>query len=151
MSGAEQGMVSMDVRVERVIPLPRERVAGYAMDWRNDAEWTMGISAAELSAEADGGGFGTGAEVTHTSYFLGRRIDVVFQVVAHEPPCLLELNSVAGPFPMRVTYRYDDHPGGTLASIQVRGGSSRLTDVVLRLLIRYHLHRGLSELVRNLA
>jgi hypothetical protein len=141
----------MDVRVERVIPLPPDRVANYAMDWRHDPEWTQGISTAELSAEADGGGFGAGAEVTRSSYFLGRRIDYVFQVVAHEPPCLLDLKSVAGPFPMRVTYRYDVHPDGTLASIQVRGGRNPVVDVVLRLLVRDHMRRDLRELARNLA
>ena len=72
----------MDVRAELVIPLPLTRVADYAMDWRHDAEWTQGIRSAELTAPADGGGFGTGAEVTRTAYFLGRRIDYVLRVVA---------------------------------------------------------------------
>jgi hypothetical protein len=141
----------MDVRAERVIPVPPDRVANYAMDWRRDPEWTQGISTSELSAEADGGGFGTGAEITHSSYFLGRRIDYVFQVVAHEPPCLLDLKSVAGPFPMRVTYRYDKHPDGTLASIHVRGGQNPMVDVVLRLIVLGHMRRGLRELALNLA
>ena len=141
----------MDMTVERVIPVPPDRVADYAMDWRHDPEWTQGITSSELSAEADGGGFGTGAEITHSSYFLGRRIDYVFQVVAHEPPCLLDMKSIAGPFPMRVTYRYAKHPHGTLASIQVRGGQNPMIDVVLRLIIRGHMRRGLKELALNLA
>ncbi|KUM73593.1 hypothetical protein [Streptomyces curacoi] len=29
--------MTMDVSAERVIPLPPEQVAGYAMDWRHDA------------------------------------------------------------------------------------------------------------------
>jgi hypothetical protein len=144
----------MDVLVERVLPLPPDRVADYAMDWRHDAEWTQGIHSVELTAEADGGGYGAGAEVTRTTYFLGRRIDYVFQVVAHEPPKRLALRSVAGPFPMRVTYRFDDHPDGTLASIAVSSdmaGYFRLGAPVLRLLIRASVRRDLRALAENLS
>jgi hypothetical protein len=35
--------MTIDVTAERVIPLPPEQVAAYAMDWRNDAVWTQGI------------------------------------------------------------------------------------------------------------
>lgn len=139
--------------VERVLPLPRARVADYAMDWRHDVEWTQGIDSVELTAEADGGGYGTGAEVTRTTYFLGRRIDYVFLVVAHEPQARLALRSVAGPFPMRVTYRFEDHPGGTLASIAVDGdvpGYLRLGAPALRLLIRSNARRDLRMLAENL-
>ena len=143
----------MDVRVERVIPLTPERVAGYAMDWRHDPEWTQGIRRAELTAEADGGGFGAGAEVTRTAYFLGRRIDYVLKVLTHEPPTMLAMRSVAGPFPMDVTYRFDEHPSGTLASIRVRGdaaGRYRVGTPVLRAVVRFNLRRDLRDLARNL-
>jgi hypothetical protein len=144
----------MDVRAELVIPLPLTQVADYAMDWRHDAEWTQGIRSAELTAPADGGGFGTGAEVTRTAYFLGRRIDYVLRVVAYEPPVLLEMKSVAGPFPMHVTYRFDGHPAGTVASIRVRGdahGYYRIATPVLGLMVRLNISRDLRDLRRNLA
>jgi len=35
--------MKIDMSAERVIPLPPERVAEYAMDWRHDADWTQGI------------------------------------------------------------------------------------------------------------
>jgi hypothetical protein len=144
----------MEVRVEQVIPLPPELVAGYAMDWRHDAEWINGIRSAELSAEADGGGFGTGAEITRTAYFLGRRIDYVFQVVGYAPPGQLGLRSIAGPFPMELAYRFDDHADGTLASIHARGdahGYLRIGLPVLRLIVRSNLRRNLRDLATNLA
>jgi hypothetical protein len=143
----------LEVLVERVIPRPPERVAGYAMDWRHDAEWTQGIDSVELSAEADGGGFGVGAEVTRTSHFLGRRIDYAFQVLMHEPPRRLVLKSIAGPFRFSVVYRYDPHPGGTLASILVSGsigGYLRIGSPVARAVLRSHLRKCLRELARNL-
>ena len=103
----------MDVTAERVIPLGPDQVAAYAMDWRHDHEWTQGIRRAELTKPAPGGDFGVGAEVTRVAYFLGKRIDYVLAVVGYEPPTLLDMKSVAGPFPMHVTYRFEPDAGGT--------------------------------------
>ncbi|WP_151481708.1 SRPBCC family protein [Streptomyces albicerus] len=61
--------MTIDVPAERVIPLPPEQVATYAMDGRHDAEWTQDIRTAELTREA-GGGFGVGVEVTRAAYFV---------------------------------------------------------------------------------
>lgn len=145
--------MSIDVLVERVIPVPPDVVADYAMDWRNDPEWTQGIRKAELSAEADGGGFGAGAEVTRSTYFLGLRIDYVLVVIAHDPPKLLDLRSVAGAFPMRITYRFEEHAAGTVASMRVRGeptGIYRAAALLVRLVIWSHLRRDLRDLSQNL-
>jgi hypothetical protein len=117
--------MTIDETAERVIRLPPGRVAAYAMDWRNDPEWTQGIRTAELSREADAGGFGVGAEVTRTAYFLGKRIDYVLRVAAYDPPELLGMVSVAGPMPMHVTYTFAADPQGTLARIRVRGEAGR--------------------------
>ncbi|GAB2987499.1 SRPBCC family protein [Saccharothrix stipae] len=141
----------MDVSARRLIPQPPEVVARYAMDWRHDHEWTQGIERAELSSPAPGGGFGVGAEVTRTAHFLGKRIDYVLRVVAHEPPRLLEMRSVAGPFPMHVTYRFDVAPtGGTMASIRVRGDASRHYRLVGPLMARFVRHNVRKDL-RDLA
>jgi hypothetical protein len=128
--------MTIDVTAHRVIPLPPEQVAGYAMDWRHDAEWTQGIRTAELTREAAGGGFGIGAEVTRTAHFLGRRIDNVLRVAAYEPARLLDMVPVAGPMPMHVTYTFEPHPRGTLARIRVRGGPGGLLGLAAPLLSR---------------
>jgi len=143
----------MDVTAERVIALPRERVASYAMDWRHDHEWTQGIRAAALTAPGDGGGFGLGAEVTRTAYFLGKRIDYVLRVVEYAPPAVLDVKSVAGPIPMHVTYRFDPHPDGTLASIRIRGDASgyyRLAGPLMTRTVRRNIRKDLRDLERRL-
>ncbi|MBC9730005.1 SRPBCC family protein [Streptomyces sp. TRM68367] len=145
--------MGIDVAVERVLPFPPERVAGYAMDWRHDAEWTQGIRTAALTREAEGGGFGAGAEVTRTAYFLGRRIDYVLRVAAYEPPRLLDMVSVAGPLPMHVTYVFEPHARGTLARIRVRGGEGgfyRLAAPLLARQVRSSLTKDLRDLERRL-
>lgn len=147
--------MGIDVTVERAIPLPYERVAAYAMDWRHDAEWTQGIRTAELTREGDGGGFGVGAEVTRTAYFLGKRIDYVLRVAAYESPRLLDMVSVAGPMPMHVTYTFDPQPdGGTLARIRVRGDASgpyRLAGPVMARKVRSSLAKDLRDLERQVS
>ncbi|MFB9392416.1 SRPBCC family protein [Streptomyces coeruleoprunus] len=145
--------MTIDVTAQRAIPVPPEEVAAYAMDWRHDAEWTQGIRTAELTKEAPGGGFGAGAEVTRTAYFLGRRIDYVLRVAAHEPPRLLDMVSVAGPMPMHVTYSFEPAPGGTLARIRVRGGGGgfyRLAGPFLARKVRGNLDKDLRDLEARL-
>ncbi|MDW4909708.1 SRPBCC family protein [Streptomyces sp. ADMS] len=145
--------MTIDVSAERMVPLPPELVAGYAMDWRYDAEWTQGIRTAKLTREADQGGFGVGAEIIRTAYFLGRRIDYVLRVAAYEPPRLLDMISVAGPMPMHVTYTFEPDPHGTLARIHVRGGGGgfyRLTAPLLARQVRSSIGKDLSDLEHRL-
>ncbi|MEU2994978.1 SRPBCC family protein [Streptomyces griseoincarnatus] len=147
--------MGIDESVERVIPLPCEQVAAYAMDWRHDAEWTQGIRTAQLTRQADAGGFGVGAEVTRTAYFLGKRIDYVLRVAAFEPPRLLDMVSVAGPLPMHVTYTFEVLPdGGTLARIRVCGDASglyRLAGPMMGRKVRSSLVKDLQDLERQVS
>lgn len=121
---------------------------------RHCAEWTQGIKSAELTRPAAGGaGFGVGAEVTRTAYFLRKRIDYVLRVEAYDPPTLLDMKSVAGPMPMHVTYRFDEHPEGTLASIHIRGdagGYYRLAGPLMAWQVRNSIRKDLRDLHRRL-
>jgi hypothetical protein len=99
------------------------------------------------------GGFGLGAEVTRTAYFLRKRFDYVVKVVGYDPPALLDMKSVAGPFPMHVTYRFDPHPDGTSASIRIRGDASgyyRVAGPLMALQVRSSIRKDLRDLDRIL-
>ncbi|MFE4977649.1 SRPBCC family protein [Kitasatospora sp. NPDC056651] len=139
----------LDVTVERLIPLPPAAVAAYAMDWRHDSEWTQGIRTATLTREADAGGFGTGAEVTRTARFLGLSFGYVLRVTRHDPPTVLDLVSVAGPMPMRVTYTFEPTQAGTFARIRVRGGLRPAAPLMSRR-VRGALAEDLRALERRL-
>jgi hypothetical protein len=146
--------MALDVTAQRVLPLPTRRVAAYAMDWRHDHEWTQGIRSAALTRPGDDGEFSVGAEVTRTAYFPGRRIDYILRVEVYDPPTVLDMRSVAGPMPMHITYRFDDHPQGTLASIRVRGDASgyyRLAGPLMAWMVRRNLDKDLRDLERRLA
>lgn len=141
-------MYAMDMAAERVIRAPREKVAGYVMDWRNDPEWTA-IRTVTLSREAVGGGYGVGAQVTRSAYFLGRRTDYVMDVKRFEPPELIALSSVRAPVPMEVTYRFQPHPDGTLTTVNMRttdGRLARLAGPLMRGLMKATIDGDLKKL-----
>jgi hypothetical protein len=146
--------VTIDVTAERLIPLPTDQVADYAMDWRNDAVWTQGIRRAKLTRQApagEGGGFGVGAEVTRTAYFLRRRIDYVLRVADYEPGRLLVMESVAGPMPMHITYAFTPRPHETtLARIRVRGDIAGYYPLAVRLAAPLVARRVLVSIRKDL-
>ncbi|WP_369269461.1 SRPBCC family protein [Streptomyces sp. R11] len=145
--------MTIDVSAERVIPFPPEQVAAYAMDWRHDRDWTQGIRRAELTREADEGGFGVGAEVKRTAHFLGRHIGYVLRVASYDFPRLLDMVAVAGPVPMQITYAFDPHADGTLARIRVRGGPGgvyRPAAPIMARHVRHNIGKDLRDLERRL-
>jgi hypothetical protein len=144
---------NIDVRAERLIPIRTDKVAKYAMDWNHDTEWTQGIKEAKLTKTSNTGGFGVGAEVTRTAYFLRKRIDYVLRVDTYDPPHILEMTSVAGPFPMHITYEFQPQDGATLAAIHIQGNTSgfyRLTGPLMRRQARSSIRKDLLDLERNL-
>jgi hypothetical protein len=92
--------MATNVQVETVIDRPRNAVADYAMDWRNDTSWIRAISEARLVTD---GPFGVGSRVERVASFLGRRIEYVNEVVELEPGARLVMRSEKAPFPMKVT------------------------------------------------
>jgi len=146
-------MCPMDVTAQRVIRAPREKVAGYVMDWRNDPEWTA-IKTVTLSREAEGGGYGAGAQVTRRAYFLGRWTDYVMDVERFEPPGLITLRSVKAPVPMQVSYEFQPHPEGTLIIAVLStadGRMARLAGPVMRALLRATVDGDLKKLASKVS
>ncbi|MFG2377539.1 hypothetical protein ACGFY9_39510 [Streptomyces sp. NPDC048504] len=91
--------------------------------------------------------------MTRTAYFLGRRIDYVLRVTAHEPPRLLDMIATTTPMPMHVTYPFEAHPRGTLAGIRVGGGPGgllRLTAPLMSRKVQSSLTKDLRGLERRL-
>jgi uncharacterized membrane protein len=114
--------VSTDVTVENVVVRPREEVARYASDWRNDPLWIGGVTEARQVTE---GAFGVGTQVLRVASFLGRRIEYVTEVVEHDPGAGLAMRAVRGPFPLDVAYEFEDAGGGeTRMRIRARGDAS---------------------------
>ena len=112
--------MAVDLQAEIVIARPRDEVTAYAMDPENDPVWISGIKRARMLTEPP---FGKGTRVERIASFLGKRIEYVLKVEEHDPDALLDMRSVKGPFPMRVTYAFEEAGDGTLVRIRVRGES----------------------------
>jgi uncharacterized membrane protein len=125
--------VATDVTVETRVARPRDEVARYASDWRNDTAWIRALSEARLVTEAP---FGVGSRVERVASFLGRRIVYVNEVVEYEPGVRLVMRSVQAPFPMTVTYEFEDADGGTRMRIRAQGDASGLYRIAGPLLAR---------------
>ncbi len=110
--------MSTDVQVETIVARPRELVARYASDWRNDTTWIRAISEARLVTEPP---FGVGSQVERVATFLGKRIEYVNEVVEYDPEARLVMRSVKAPFPMTVVYEFEDADAGTRVRIRARG------------------------------
>jgi uncharacterized membrane protein len=132
----------IDVSVERVIARPRDAVAAFAMDWRNDREWIGALTEVRLVSD---GPFGVGSRVSRTARFLGREFEYVNEITELEPDRALGMRSVKAPFPMTVRYEFEDADGGG-TRMRIRtggevGGFYRLAGPALAAAVR----RGVSQ------
>ena len=112
--------MAIDVRAEIIVARPRDDVTAYVMDPENDPVWISGIKHASMLTKPP---LGKGTREERIASFLGKRIEYVLEVEEHDPDALLEMRSVKGPFPMRVTYAFEEAGDGTLVRIRVRGES----------------------------
>jgi uncharacterized membrane protein len=138
--------VSTDVTVEQEIGRPRADVAAYASDWRNDPTWIGALTDVELVSD---GQFGVGSRVKRVASFLGRRIEYVNEVVTWDRGERLAMKSVKAPFPMQVTYEWDDCSRGTRMRIRAQGDASgfyRVAGPLLSLMVK----RGISSDLKRL-
>ncbi len=113
--------MAIDVSAETDIERPRGEVAAFAMDAGTDPIWISGVIEAKLLTEPP---LARGAQVSRVATFLGRRIEYVNEVVEYDPQACMVMRSIKGPFPMTLTYTFEDAPGGTRARIRVQGEAS---------------------------
>jgi len=143
--------VAVNVQVEVVINRSRSDVASYAMDPGNDPIWISGIVEAKALTEPP---LAAGTRVERVAKFLGKRIEYILEVVEYDPETLLVMKSIKGPFPMEVSYRFQETPGGTLARIQVQGEAggfySRIAGPVMSRAVKRSITKDLKTLKRLL-
>ena len=143
--------MSVDVTVEQRIARPREEVAAYAMDPANDASWIGALSSVRTLTD---GPVRPGTQVERVAHFLGRRMEYVNEITELEPGRRLAMRSVRAPFPLTVTYEFDDAgDGATVARIRTggeTGGYYRLAGPLLSAMVRRGVARDLRALRRRL-
>jgi uncharacterized membrane protein len=142
--------VAIDTTAVITVGRPRQEVAAYLTDPGNDPRWIGGLRSARLVTAPP---VGVGSRVERVARFLGRRVEYVNEITELSGT-RLAMRSVRSPFPMRVTYGFEDARGtGTEVSVRVQGDASRmyrLADPLLAALVRRSVQRDLRTLKRVL-
>ena len=137
--------MSIDVTAEVRVRRPRDEVAAYMSDPANDPEWIGGLRQARLVGD---GPVAEGSRVARVASFMGRRVEYVNEITRLEPGSLLDMRSVKAPFPMHITYTFEDRDGGTLVRNHVRGGGGiiSLGSPLFAPMVRRNVRRDLERL-----
>jgi uncharacterized membrane protein len=141
--------MSIDITAEVAVVRPRAEVAAYMTDPANDPAWIGGVREVRLETPPP---LAVGSRVARVASFLGRRVEYVNEVTELDPERVLDMRSVRAPFPMRVTYSFEDADGAgatTVVRNRVRGdpgGFFALFGPLLAPLVRRSVQRDLERL-----
>ena len=138
----------MKVKQSVVINLPTEEIFAYMSDLENLVDWSSVVIAIRKISP---GAMHVGATVRSTIRFLGRWLDMTFEIVEHEPGRYLTIKSVSGVTPCLFCYQFEpDQNGGTKVSqeavIHLTGGILGLEEPVVTKVVRRQLEHDLLTL-----
>ncbi len=121
-------MLKMNVKQSIFINRATEEIFAYVSDIENLVDWSSAIiSTRKISP----GEIHVGATVQSTIRFLGKWLDITFEIVEYEPSRYLTLKSIAGVTPCLFCYQFEPaEGGGTIVSL---GTIIHLTGVILDL------------------
>ena len=143
--------MAVNVQVEVVINRSRNEVVSYAMEPNNDPIWISGIVESKALTEPP---LAPGTQVERVAKFLGKRIEYVLEIVEYDPESYMTMKSIKGPFPMEVSYRFQETPYGTLARIHVQGDASgfysRIAGPLMSQAVKRNITKDLKRLKRLL-
>ena len=136
----------IDVTAEATIARRREEVAVFAMEAENDTRWIGGISSARRLTD---GPTTVGTQVERVAHFLGRRVEYVMEVVELVPGERIVMRSIKSPFPMKVTYSFEDRDAATVARVRVEGGAEgfyRIASGFMAPAVKRNIHADVKRL-----
>lgn len=142
--------MDVDVVVERVIPVARERLAEFAGDPSNAPRWYANIRSVAWRTEPP---VAIGSRMDFEARFLGRPLAYTYQVTELVAGERMVMRTADGPFPMETTYTWETVPGGTLMRLRNRGtpsGFARVAAPVMARAMRSAMTKDLDLLSRLL-
>lgn len=140
-------MVEIQVQKSVFINQPVQNIFEYICDLNNVADWaSTTISMRKTSP----GEMGAGAIVSSTFRFLGKWINVVFEVVEYRPARCLTLKSIAGSPSCLFRYQFDVYEGGVTLSeeavIQIAGSIPEPANAVIASAVTRQIEYDLQTL-----
>lgn len=96
-----------------VIDRPIEEVFAFVHDPANDSMWQPMLAESSVSE----GPMGVGTTFTEVRHFLGKRIELTYELTEYEPPRKSSVRSTSGPVPLSGSYLLEPVDGGTKFTI----------------------------------
>ncbi len=136
------------MRVEESVELnrPLKEVYDYVANLENLPEWAG--TAIEVRKDTSGP-LTQGTTFTAVAKFLGRKVEMPFEVTAHEHNQRHAHKSTGGPFPLEWTLTFEELPGGTRLTQVAEGepgGFFRLAGPLLERAVRRQFRTDLANL-----
>jgi len=130
-----------------VIEKPVEEVFAFAADPENDPRWSSAVAKARRTSENS---FGLGSRYEQVLRFVGRRLEVTFEVTGYELNRTVEIGRFSGPLRSAVGRRtFESVPGGTRVTFIAEGKSGLFLNLLEPLVAaagRREFRRGLANL-----
>lgn len=100
------------------IARPIDEVFAYVADARNRPNWDESVDSEELTSPEP---IGVGSTVRTKFRSMGRPYEYTWEIVEHEAPVRMKVESTSGPFPTTLAFRFSAQQGGTLVEASVTG------------------------------
>ena len=132
--------------VHQFVPSRLDEVFAFVEDARNRPRWDDSVISEELTSPEP---IGVGTTVRTRLRSMGREYEYTWEVVEHQPPSRMTIESTSGPFPTTLAYQLAERDGGTRVDFSVTGrpaGLLRLFQPLIARNTQANLDRGFPRL-----
>ena len=133
-------------RVSVLVSRPLDEVFEFIADARNRPRWDDSVDREELTSPEP---IGVGTTVRTSLRSMGREYVYTWEVVEHQPPSRMTIESTSGPFPTTLAYQLSEREGMTAVDFSVSGrptGMLRLFEPLIARNTQRNLDRGFARL-----
>lgn len=106
------------IEVSTVINRPVEEVFAFMSNPENDPQWQSETSETEITSQGE---LGVGTTYRDVGFFLGRRIESIYEFTEFETNKRLSLKTTSGPIPVEATITYETVEQGTKVNFSASG------------------------------
>jgi hypothetical protein len=133
-------------RAEVVVARPPEEVFPFVADARNRPSWDESVGTEELTSPEP---IAVGSTLRTRMRSMGRELEYLWEIVEHDPPRRVRVESTDGPFPTTLEWDVEPHAGGSLVAFAVTGrpgGGMRLAQPLIARNTARNLERSFPRL-----
>jgi carbon monoxide dehydrogenase subunit G len=137
-------------RVAVLVSRPLDDVFAFVEDARNRPRWDDSVESEELTSPEP---IGVGTTVRTKLRSMGREYEYTWEVVEHQPPNRMTIESTSDPFPTTLAYELGGRGGETAVEFSVAGrptGLLRLLEPLIARNTQKNLDPGFARLKQAL-